>query len=366
MDKFLEQVLLGNTLRQWSVCILIVVSLCFLLKVFSRVALSRFKAWSQKTNTKLDDYAGELIEKILLPFAYIAAIYVGISTLQRSEQVQKYIHVAFVTVATFFVARLFASMIRRFILNFIESQPEAESRRKQASGIIILVNIVVFVFGFIFLVDNLGYNISTVITGLGIGGIAIALAAQTILGDLFSYFVIFFDKPFEIGDFIKIGDDLGSIEHIGIKTTRIRTITGEQMICSNTQLTGSRIRNFKRMERRRVVQKIGLVYQTPAIMVKQVPEILKKIIEAKPDVIFDRAHFSEFGDFSLNFEYVFFVLSSDYYIYMDRLQQINFDILQEFEKSKIEFAYPTQTIYSVNGNKGSISEPSLRKDSVSN
>jgi small-conductance mechanosensitive channel len=201
------------------------------------------------------------------------------------------------------------------------------------------------VLGLVFLLDNLGFEISAVIAGLGIGGIAIALAAQAILGDLFSYFVIFFDRPFEIGDFIVIGDKKGNVEYIGIKTTRLRSLSGEQLVFSNTDLTNSRIQNFRRMERRRVVFKLGVVYETPGNQLAEIPVIVKEIIDEQPDVTFDRGHFASYGDFSLNFEFVYYVMSSDYNKYMDTQQAINLKIYQEFEKRGIVFAYPTQTLY---------------------
>ena len=182
---------------------------------------------------------------------------------------------------------------------------------------------------------------------MGIGGIAIALAAQTILGDLFSYFVIFFDRPFQIGDFIIVEDNMGTIEYIGIKTTRIRTLSGEQLICSNTYLTNSRIHNYKRMEERRIVFKLGVTYQTTSEIVKEIPVIVKEIIESTKDVRLDRGHFSGFGDFSLDFEFVYYILSADYNVFMDKQQEIYHRILCRFESEKIDFAYPTQTLYTV-------------------
>ena len=186
----------------------------------------------------------------------------------------------------------------------------------------------IWTVGVVFLIDNLGYDVTTLITGLGIGGIAIALAAQTILGDLFSYFVIFFDRPFEIGDFIIVDTKMGTIEYIGVKTTRIRTLSGEQLICSNTFLTNAQVHNYKRMEQRRVVFKLGVVYQTPHEKLKRIPEAVRAIIEKAEDVKFVRGHFSGFGDSSLDFEFVYYVLSSDYNIYMDKQQTIYFDVVR--------------------------------------
>ena len=196
-----------------------------------------------------------------------------------------------------------------------------------------------------FFLDNMGFEISAVIAGLGIGGIAVALAAQTILKDLFSYFSILFDRPFEIGDFIIIGEYLGTIEHIGIKTTRIRSLGGEQVILSNTDLTSSRVRNYKRMDKRRVLFKLGVTYQTSLEQLKAIPGIIKNAIENVEDTIFDRAHFFSYGDFSLVFEVVYYVKSRDYNKYMDIQQEINFAINEEFKNRDIEFAYPTQTLY---------------------
>jgi small-conductance mechanosensitive channel len=219
------------------------------------------------------------------------------------------------------------------------------ARQRNLKGIMTVIKVLVWGLGIALLLDNLGYRISAVIAGLGIGGIAVALAAQTILGDLFSYFSIFFDRPFETGDFIIVDDYLGSVEHIGIKTTRLRSLSGEQIIFSNTDLTSSRLRNYKRMDTRRVLFTIGVTYQTPLSQLKEIPELLAEIIRGREDSIFDRAHFFSYGDFSLIFEVVYYVKSKDYGVYMDIQQEINFAIMDEFEKRGIEFAYPTQTLY---------------------
>ena len=184
-----------------------------------------------------------------------------------------------------------------------------------------------------------------VVAGLGITGIAVALAAQTILGDLFNYFVILFDRPFKRGDFVIIDDFLGVIVHIGIKTTRIQSLWGEELVFSNTDLTSSRIKNYKKMEKRRVLFKLGVTYQTTSEQIKKIPQIIRGIIEKVEDTIFDRAHFQSYGDFSLDIESVYYVIGNDYNKYMDIQQQINFAIKEAFEKEGIEFAYPTRTLF---------------------
>ncbi|MBZ0254689.1 mechanosensitive ion channel family protein, partial [bacterium] len=190
------------------------------------------------------------------------------------------------------------------------------------------------------------------VTGLGIGGIAIALAVQKVLGDLFASLSIVLDKPFVNGDFVIFDTVLGSIEHIGIKSTRIRSLTGEQIVCSNSDLLNTRIRNFKRMHERRVVFALGVTYQTPADKLEKIPGYIREIIESKDTVRFDRSHFKSYGDFSLNYEIVYYVLSPDYLVYMDIQQAINLEIYRKFEQEGIEFAYPTQTLFLDKGENG--------------
>jgi len=193
--------------------------------------------------------------------------------------------------------------------------------------------------------DNLGINVTALVTGLGIGGIAIALALQNILGDLFASLSIILDKPFEIGDFIAVGELKGNVERIGIKTTRLRSLTGEQLVFSNSDLLSSRIQNFKRMFERRVSFQIGVTYETPLEKLEEISALLKQIVESKEKVRFDRAHFQSLGDFALIFEIVYFVSSSEYNVYMDIQQSINIEIMQKLSAIGVEFAYPTQKLF---------------------
>lgn len=349
MDNFWSQVFLGNTLKDWAIAIGIIVVTFAVLRIAGSIVRNKLKVWSQRTNTQFDDFLITLINRFIIPCLYILGVYWGVQSLQLTGKVSRVADVVMLFTATYFVVRLIASAIAYFINAYVSAQDDNASRQKQARGIIVLVNILVWIAGTLFLIDNLGYNITTIITGLGIGGIAIALATQAILGDLFSYFVIFFDKPFEIGDFIIVGDKMGAVEYVGIKTTRIRSLGGEQLIFSNTDLTNSRVHNYKRMEKRRVAFTFRVSYNTPVEKVNKVSGIIRRIIEAQPDTQFDRAHFLSFGDFSLNFEVVYNVLSPDYNLYMDRQQAINLEILKAFEQEGVQFAYPTQNLI-VNNN----------------
>jgi small-conductance mechanosensitive channel len=208
-----------------------------------------------------------------------------------------------------------------------------------------LLRLVVWTAVLLVLLDNLGVNVTTLIAGLGVGGVAVALAAQNILGDLFSSLSIVLDKPFVVGDFIVIGEYLGSVEHVGLKTTRVRSLSGEQLVFSNTDLLTSRIRNYGRMFERRVVASFGVTYQTPLAKVRRIPAIIREIVEGQSKVRFDRGHFQALGDSALAFEYVYYVLTPDYNHYMDVQQNINLALLERLAAEGVEFAYPTQTVF---------------------
>jgi small-conductance mechanosensitive channel len=208
-----------------------------------------------------------------------------------------------------------------------------------------VIRLVVWTIVILVILDNLGIEITALIAGLGIGGVAVALATQNILGDLFASLSIVLDKPFVVGDFLSIDEFLGSVEKVGIKTTRVRSLSGEQLIFSNNDLLNSRIRNFGRMFERRVVFAFGVTYQTPAEKLRRIPTIIRDAVESQEKVRFDRAHFQKYGDSALIFETVYFVLSPDYNYYMDVQQNINLAIFERLAEEGIDFAYPTQTIH---------------------
>ena len=345
MKEFLNQTYLNNTFEAYAIALGLLIGGIILIKIFKKIILYRLKKWAEKTETTLDDFLIRGIEKSIVPLLYYAAFYLAARSLTLSSQVTDIIKVASLFILTFFIVRFISSSIMFTMSYFIQKQERGDEKVRQLRGMTVLINVLIWVIGIVFLMDNLGFDISAVIAGLGIGGIAIALAAQAILGDLFSYFVIFFDRPFEVGDFIVVGDKVGTVEYTGIKTTRIRALSGEQMVFSNTDLTNSRIHNFKKMERRRVVFSLGVIYQTTADQLEEIPKIVRGIIEKQNDTTFDRGHFKSYGDFSLNFEFVYFVIGSDYVKYMDTQQAINMEIYRTFEQKGIEFAYPTQTLF---------------------
>src|SRR5690606_21487904 len=239
--------------------------------------------------------------------------------------------------------RLVIFAMRYFLQSYLEKKGRGAAVM-QMKGVTLILSVVIWSLAILFFINNLGYNVAAILTGLGIGGIAIALATQTILADLFNYFVLFLDRPFEVGDFVAVDDKSGTVEAIGIKTTRVKALTGEQLVFSNTDLTNSRLHNFKRMERRRIVFTFGVAYKTPKQKLKRIPDIVREAVGAQEQTLFDRAHFVSYGDFSLIFEVVYFVLSDDYNLYMDIQQAINLHLYEAFQKEQIEFAFPTQNM----------------------
>ncbi len=345
MNNYLDEKYYGNTVQQYLIALAIVAGGLVVLRVVRQFILKRLQKWASKTENKFDDYIVGAIEKFGLPIFNLFLFYSALSYLNWSARVVRIIDGALIVAVTFYGVRFVSAIIRLGLESYINRQEKGEEKLKQLNGIMLIINAVVWTVGILFLFDNLGYNVTAIVTGLGIGGIAIALAAQNILGDLFNYFVIFFDRPFEVGDFVVVDDKKGTVEHIGIKTTRVKSLSGEQVIFSNSDLTKSRIHNFKQMERRRVLFSIGVTYQTPHEQLEQVPGLLKSIIEEHKKVTFDRAHFATLGNFSLNFEVVYYIETGEYNPYMDIQQRINFRIMKEFAARKIEFAYPTQTVF---------------------
>ncbi|MCD6323477.1 MAG: mechanosensitive ion channel family protein, partial [Clostridiales bacterium] len=295
---------------------------------------------AQRTETTLDDSLIKGIRKYLVPLLYFGTFYLCTKVLYINPVLQKIINVITLAFIMIFGA-VFLTAVLVFLFNKYWQKKHKDDDKLAVKWISIVIKVLIWAVALLLFLDNIDVKITALIAGLGVGGIAVAFALQAILEDLFSFVTIFFDRPFELDDFIIVGDLMGNVEHIGIKTTRVRSLSGEQLIFSNKDLTNSRLRNYKRMEKRRVNFRLGVTYDTPLEKLKEIPILIKEIIDDTGDCDFDRAHFFEFADFSLNFEIVYYILSQDYNIYMDVQQKINFRIKEEFEKRSIEFAFPT-------------------------
>ncbi len=345
IGEFLQREFYHNLVSEYLVCLAILAGGILAVKVVQSLATRRLTAWAEKSPTTYDDFLVGRIRGTGIPLAYLGIAQASLRVLTLTPRVERIIDMAGIVLMTLIIIAFTVSLVRYGFEEYSRKQGEDASRDHALRGVVGLAKAMVWITGALFMLDNLGFRISTVIAGLGIGGIAIALAAQAILGDLFGYFVILFDRPFEIGDFVVVGDHMGVIERFGIKTTRIASLGGEQIVMSNKDLTDSRVRNYKRMAKRRVAFRLGVTYQTPAGLLREIPGIVADVFREIEGTTLDRVHFFSYGDFSLIYEIVYYVDGNDYTRYMDLQQTANLRIYEEFGKRGIAFAYPTQTLY---------------------
>jgi small-conductance mechanosensitive channel len=312
------------------------------LKILEKTLAVRLKKIAQKSSTKIDDLFVDILESFGWPLYVILAAVVSLQFIDLPVSLLRYFYYfAFIVVAGYAV--LVVQKILFFLLSSLESAGKIDvtiSSLLKQFGKLILWTVALLV-----ILQNLGFNITTFIAGMGIGGVAIAFALQNVLGDVFAYFTIHFDKPFTIGDFIIMDGDMGVIEKVGIKSTRIRALSGEQLVISNKELTEKRVHNYKKMAERRISFNFSLLYETPSAKLEKIPQIMSDIFLVVKETRLDRAHFKEFGDYGLIFEVVYYVLTSDYNKYMDIQQELNFALKSAIEKEGMEFAYPTQKIF---------------------
>ena len=343
---FFDQVLAGNTVASWAAALGIAVVSYFALLAVRRFAVSRVRAFAKRTTTRVDDLIVEVLSRTRSFF--LVAVAIGIASTSVTIEADWISRMKWIFVIAFFTqVGLWGSAAATFLLDAyrrdkIESDPGAAS---MVGALKFVVMLVLWSVVLLLALENLGVDVTALVAGLGVGGIAVALAVQNILGDLFASLAIILDRPFVVGEFINVDGNVGTVEHIGLKTTRVRAISGEQLIFSNADLLSSRVRNFGRMYERRILFTLGVTYQTPRKALAQIPAIIREAIEADDAVRFDRSHLSGYGAYSIDFESVFFVKSPDYGAYMDAQQRIFLRIHEAFEADEIEFAYPTQTLF---------------------
>jgi small-conductance mechanosensitive channel len=306
-----------------------------------------FSKWAKKTKTTLDD---EIIKNVKRPVYYFVILLGFFYAVEQLTVISGYSYIIgeiFLLAEVFLVAFIITRIIN-VLVSWYAERIVKQGRRAVSSNILLvfkkLLHVFVYIAAFLYLLYISRIDLSGAVVGLGVTGIAIAFALQSILGDAFSAFTIYFDRPFEIGDYVVIGQHEGTVTHISMKSTRIKLLQGEELVVSNKEITSGSIRNFKKMETRRVSFTLAVTYQTPLETLKKIPQLLQEIIQPFDQVEFQRAHLKEFGQFSLNFEVVYTVQSPDYVKYLDTQQAINFRILETFEKERIDLAYPTQTI----------------------
>lgn len=348
MNQLVEYPILGNPIQNWAIAALLAVvafTVLYGLRSFAAKQLIRLTA---RRAAGWEGVVDGVIRRTHTVLLVVLSVLIGSQALFLSEPGRKallrILAVTLLIQGGVWGTSLIGSLVQRYREQKLKDDPSSVTT---VHAVGFLARIGIWCLVALLVLANLGVEIAPLLAGLGVGGIAVALAVQTILKDLLASLSIMLDKPFVIGDFLILGTEMGSVEYIGIRTTRVRSLSGEQLVFSNGDLLDSRIRNFGRMRERRVVFTLGVTYSTPRAKLIRIPAIIREAVESQPLTRFDRSHFKEYGNFSLNFETVYYVGVPEYQKYMDIQQAINLRIHEVFEKEGIEFAFPTQTLHLV-------------------
>lgn len=345
MTDLLNTSIAGNVLTMWLSAMLWVGAAVGVMTVLKPLAIVRLDVWAGKTSNTWDDAIVHALRRTHWLLIALTALYPASEELTLTMQAERWMH-GLATVALFiqiglWVGAFLDSGIRSTRKQALQTDPSTTSALTMLS---FLARVGLWAVLLLLLLDNLGFNVNTLVAGLGIGGIAIGLALQNILGDLFASLSIVLDKPFQVGHFIIVDDFSGTVENIGLKATRIRSLSGEMLVFPNADLTKARLRNYKLMEERRIEFAFGVTYDTSAEQLENIPKILKEITDAMTEVRFDRAHFVAFGASSLDFEVVYWMLTPDYAAYKDAQQTINLALVRRLNQAGVNFAFPTRTL----------------------
>ncbi len=331
---------------EWVIALAVFLGAAGAARLAVAVVIARAEAIADRTHTDFDDLVVRTLRSTKTLFLLLVGFWLASETVTVSpgteQGIEAMLVIGLLVQGAFWTNAALAHLIDRYRTRQLEVDPGVATAigamsfgaRTAVWGLLVLL-----------VLDNLGIDVAALVTGLGIGGIAVALALQNVLSDLFASLSIVLDKPFVVGDFIIVNEFLGTVEYVGLKSTRIRSLSGEQIVFSNSDLLSSRIRNYKRMSERRAIFQVGVTYDTPEEKLRRIPQIVRAAVEAHGNTRFDRSHFKAYGAFSLDFETVYYMLVPDYNLYMDTQQAINLAVFRAFEEDGIEFAYPTQTLY---------------------
>lgn len=344
--EFLAHTLYGNSVQSWVLALGVTLAVLAGLLITKSFVIRHLVRLAGRTTNDLDNLAAAVLGRTRFFFLLALSVLAGAQLLVLPEQVRDALQAigffALLLQLAIWGNAAISVSIHRYTTRRMEEDPGTVTTLRFVG---FLLRLVLWVLIVLVALDTAEVDITALVAGLGIGGIAVALAVQNILGDLFASLSIVLDKPFVIGDFIIVGDLMGTVEHVGLKTTRIRSLSGEQLVFSNNDLLSSRIRNYKRMQERRIVFTFGIVYETEPEMVERIPAIVREVVEQRENTRFDRAHFARYGPSSLDYEVVYYMLVPDYNAYMDTQQEINLELFRRFAELGVAFAYPTQTVY---------------------
>jgi small-conductance mechanosensitive channel len=341
---FLTQNFMGNEVVDYVYAALVFVGTLWGFLLVRKLIIDRLRSLAKLTATDLDDVAVELLELIKAPECYLLALYTATRPLHMNARFDHAIHVVVVIVIAYRVTTMLQAAAAYGIRQTVLADGTDEAHQATAQTVTLAAHGVIWVGAVLFTLSNLGFNVSSMIAGLGISGIAVALAAQAVLGDLFAAVAIYLDKPFVVGDAIKVGDMAGTVQHIGVKTTRVRALTGEMLVFPNAMLTGQRIQNFRDVQVRRHQASLLLSLGTSTEQLKKLPGLLQDIIEKTPTTRFERAHLLAVRENGFELEFVFHVLSTDYNVYMDRVQAVLTGFVERLRAEGVSLASPARSV----------------------
>lgn len=342
----MNTIFLGNPVADWLVALAAAAVVAAGLDAVKAILVRRLSAVvaANPDNARMAGTAVAALSKTRLAVLIIVGLYAGASLLALPDRTQLFINRAAIAAVLVQCAIWGDHAVRAWLAAARAQQAADPDRITSSAAIAFLVRVVLWAVVGLMILDNLGVNITTLVASLGIGGIAIALAVQSILGDLFASLSIVLDKPFVVGDFIIVDTMLGTVERIGLKTTRVRSLGGEQIVFSNADLLKSRIQNLRRMEARRVVFRFDVTYDTPEPTLRQLPGLVEEIVVAQPQTRFDRAHLASLAAPGYTFETVYYVDSADYRVFMDTQQEIYLRIVALLGEQGVRLALPAHNV----------------------
>lgn len=340
----LATVVWNNSLFDWGVAAVSGTAAMLGVAIAKRWIVVRLRRISERTKTAIDDLVVTVLARTMRISYGAVGAWVGSRMVHLSDAEQRWVQVGVVLVLLLQLGTWLQAGVHQAADAWRASRGDDPGAQMVASATAFISKLVIATLLIVGTLSTLGFEISALVAGLGVGGVAAALAVQNILGDVFASLSIYFGRPFDLGDFIVVGSEMGSVEQIGLRTTTLRSLGGEEIVFANGDLTKSRIHNYKRMKERRVLFTIGVEYSTPLAELEHIPQYVRALVEARPGLRFDRAHFKEYGDFALNYEIVYYVLSGDYNQYMDHQHAINVGLYREFQARGIQFAFRTRTL----------------------
>jgi len=347
MQEVLTKVFFENSMRDYLYALAVFLFVSSVLKIIKSLILIRIKKLIDKTKIDYDDVVFNLLTNVFKwPVIFLIAINIAVKFITINQTYKSVVYVFTLFIAIFYLVKAVNQVIS-YVSGKLAKKFDAEERKSDAAMSRVLAKLakgVVGVIGILVLIQGLGFNISGLAAGLGVSSIVLAFALQSVLEDLFSSISIQFDQPFKVGDFVKVGEDSGTVKSIGLKSSRITTLDGDELVISNKELISTRIRNYRKIRKRRGRLKFGVTYNTSPEKIEKILEIVEKIISKQEHVEFTSVYLKELGDFSINFTAFYYVIKKDYSIYAKARQNINLELLKAFNKEKIEFAYPTQSV----------------------